>query len=485
MPQALEDELQNFIKLVSNVTEAYTAALFLVDEKQCDSLRLQAWQSLSNNIAANVEIPVGNGGLVGWVAKEERPTNASKFPSNTTTLQFYTRDEEIKSFAASPIFDGTRLIGVLSIDSKKNYVFTDKVMKLLNDFAITAGGIIVHGRRRIKLSAEATAMDALNEIIDKITVCGKISELAQTLRLSTPNLIPHDYLAIALRSYDNDKFHMVQTNDSPHGSGHLPLTHFRMGWVIQQARTIYIPDLKEAHVYPGCGGKWRSFIGAPLMVHDQVTGAIGLMSRKPKAFRQVDKKSLTILTAACSSAFTSLYLHNKSKYALVMDHLTRVCNHRHVIESHGSLKKDGAVAITDVLGFSRVNQEIGLEGGDTLLYEIAQRLKAAIGETGVVARYYGDRFIILLDGLKKEDCLKTIRSAVDSIQNEPFLCKGVQIICNTVAGVAFCPSDGRQTEELIAKANLAAEHAKQEPGASVVIYDKQEPAGGLRSVTGK
>jgi len=482
MPQTLDDELERLVRLVGNVTDAFTAALFLVDDRKGDTLKLKAVQSLSTSVIRDAEFPSGHG-LVGWVAKNERPLNASNFKGDTTSLQFYIKDEDIKSFAAAPVFDGDRLIGVLSVDSKASYVFTKKMEKIIEEFASMIGSVITSGRKRIRLNVESVALESLNQITEKLSTCEKVQELAHTLRMSTPSLIPHDFLALAVKSFDDDNFYLVQSHEGAGGHAPnvaLPLKQYRMGLVIQQATPIYLPDLSGAAAYPGCGGKWGSMLAAPMITHGQAIGALALFSRKQKAFRKVDMKAISILATTLASAFTGLYLHNKSKKSVYMDSVTKLMTHKYLIETEGAMKGNGAVLIVNLLNFTKINNQLGHYGGDAVLKETAERLKYSVGGDGVVCRYYGDRFIVSLAGYTSAQTTDMIQSIIDSIEMKPYNAGGFDIRLAPVIGVAVCPEDGKDTEELIAKAHHAAEVAKQTPGQRVSMYSEKRPEWSFR-----
>ncbi len=127
---SVDVHLLDIIKLISNVTDAFTTALFVADER-CESLTLQAYYSLSKNVIPQAHFGYGEG-IAGWVAKNNKPIIVSQFDRDTTTLQFYSTDEDIKSFMAVPLPNGK---GVLSVDSKQKYVFTEKSQKILLGFA--------------------------------------------------------------------------------------------------------------------------------------------------------------------------------------------------------------------------------------------------------------------------------------------------------------------------------------------------------------
>ncbi len=110
-------ELKGLIELVSNVNDAFTAALFLFNPQR-DRLLLSAYHTLSLQVNPKTTIQPGDS-LIGWVAKNEQPVNVAQFDRDNRNLKLYLRDEGIKSFMAVPVGDA----GVLCVDSKRNYVF--------------------------------------------------------------------------------------------------------------------------------------------------------------------------------------------------------------------------------------------------------------------------------------------------------------------------------------------------------------------------
>lgn len=60
MPKSLDEEILRAIRLVANITDAFTSALFLIRKEENNTLifRLKAFQSLSTHIIANTEFPI-------------------------------------------------------------------------------------------------------------------------------------------------------------------------------------------------------------------------------------------------------------------------------------------------------------------------------------------------------------------------------------------------------------------------------------------
>ncbi len=134
--QFMPVSLDNFIRLVANVFDSFTAALFIRSD-QGDDLRLVAWESLSPYIVPGCNIGIGQG-LIGWVAREGKRLHATCFDRDTRTLGIYSRDIDIKAFLATPLPGGA---GVLMVDSKNRYSFPEKKQRILEDCAIVASDL--------------------------------------------------------------------------------------------------------------------------------------------------------------------------------------------------------------------------------------------------------------------------------------------------------------------------------------------------------
>ncbi|MDH5639368.1 MAG: GAF domain-containing protein, partial [Nitrospinota bacterium] len=274
--------------LAGEVMDAFTTVLFLVEEPKRERLTMAACHSPSLKLNKSAAITIGHG-LVGWVAKHGRPASAS-LKGEASNLLFYTGEEEVNSFAAAPIFDGDRLIGVLAVDSKNHDIFAEGRIRLLARFAATVGGLIVRGKKHTKLSADSSDIKAISDLAESVGAGMAPTDLVRFLRTRLPAIIPHEQLALAVRNLKTGAYDLLgagqgeveQGSDEP-----FSITHYRFGWVIHQARPIYLADL-NAPVIPGDNGQWRSFIGAPIVAEGEVYGALGLMSKKPQAFKRAD-----------------------------------------------------------------------------------------------------------------------------------------------------------------------------------------------------
>jgi diguanylate cyclase (GGDEF)-like protein len=121
-----------------------------------------------------------------------------------------------------------------------------------------------------------------------------------------------------------------------------------------------------------------------------------------------------------------------------------------------------ALHLFDLDHFKDVNDTLGHPAGDKLLRQTARRLKDLIGDGDTLARMGGDEFAIVQSGLTHPlEAAALAKRVVRSI-NTPFDIDGHEVIVGASIGIAVCPVDGEQGEELIRNADLALYRSKAE-----------------------
>ena len=128
-----------------------------------------------------------------------------------------------------------------------------------------------------------------------------------------------------------------------------------------------------------------------------------------------------------------------------------------------------AVLFLDLDGFKRINDQHGHAMGDELLRDIASRLQRTVRETDFVARWAGDEFVVLLEGVTS-DAPEPLAHKLIEVIEEPLSAGGVTLQVSTSIGVALFVHDAAETpQELLKRADEAMYNAKRAGKARIAL----------------
>jgi len=99
--------------------------------------------------------------------------------------------------------------------------------------------------------------------------------------------------------------------------------------------------------------------------------------------------------------------------------------------------------------FKRINLSVGRSGGDSLLYEIAQRIKKIARPTDLVARLENDRLLIVLGSLTNQRVALTVGNKIQDAFKNPVTVNGIEVQIELQGVVAMAPENGRTAFELL------------------------------------
>ncbi len=137
-----------------------------------------------------------------------------------------------------------------------------------------------------------------------------------------------------------------------------------------------------------------------------------------------------------------------------------------------------ALLFIDLDSFKTINDTLGHDHGDALLQQVGKRLQAIVQAEDTVARFGGDEFVLLLQGISdsRDEAVKKVafisRKVLSSVR-APIVINGVTCHCTASVGVALFGSQGITTEELLKQADLAMYQAKDAGRNTVRFFDPQ------------
>ena len=149
------------------------------------------------------------------------------------------------------------------------------------------------------------------------------------------------------------------------------------------------------------------------------------------------------------------------------DHLTALPNRASLTEQlPGALARATAaqhtlaVMMLDVDRFKEINDTMGHAIGDQVLMEIARRLRTRLRSGDLLARFGGDEFVLLLEGVDA-DALAARAEQILATVAAPILADAMELFVDASAGMALFPEHGNSADELLRRADIAMYDAKE------------------------
>jgi diguanylate cyclase (GGDEF)-like protein len=144
-----------------------------------------------------------------------------------------------------------------------------------------------------------------------------------------------------------------------------------------------------------------------------------------------------------------------------------------------------AVLFIDLDRFKLINDSIGHAAGDEMLVEVGRRITDVLGDRGVVARFGGDEFAILVDplGASLESSAQESEALAASILEalgKPLWLGGRELFPSASIGIALWQPRYRLGEEMLRDADAAMYRAKAEGRDRSALFDEAMRAHAIR-----
>lgn len=121
-----------------------------------------------------------------------------------------------------------------------------------------------------------------------------------------------------------------------------------------------------------------------------------------------------------------------------------------------------AVMFLDLDRFKSINDTLGHEVGDSLLREVARRLRGAVRAADTVGRLGGDEFVVVLHEVADADAAAHVAEKILAAFAQPVLIGPHALCAATSIGIALYPAHGDESHALVRAADMAMYLAKRD-----------------------
>ncbi|KAB2334097.1 sensor domain-containing diguanylate cyclase [Bacillus mesophilum] len=328
-----------------------------------------------------------------------------------------------------------------------------------------------------------SSSENVNAYLQKVAEIGH--QLAERLKVGAVldlfmekliQMLPADYVYLMdivdgkelqiIRSYENGQINEAVMKPLKKGEG-------ISGFVWEQKKGVLFKTRKEWQllIKGYVPANIESIVSVPVVRNSEVTGVLFLASTRKAVF---DKSLLMIVDILCSHlaiAVENANHYEKTKEKSERCALTKLYNYRYLekrlnIEFAKLARQEIytlSLIILDLDHFKSINDNYGHQSGNEILCELANRLTAAIGDSGIVARYGGEEFVIVLPNCPKHEAIQFAETLRLLLANKPFQLSqhigaeqiDLEIQITASFGVAAAPENAEDPMTLIRHADRA------------------------------
>jgi diguanylate cyclase (GGDEF)-like protein len=379
--------------------------------------------------------------------------------------------EVTRSAISAPLIYEGEVVGAISTQSYQPKAFREEDLELLQGIADLAAVAINNAWHVTELDSRRREAERIEEIGRAISSSLDAKEVLRTVIDAVLELLQADASSVWLLEEMNARVAA--------SGGRIRLAEgevwaipeiIREG-VVQGRRPLLIEDLLNSSFLASSQRKRlhaRSALLVPLVLDNEVAGALSAGKELAGAFRKEDADLLLRLASQVSVALVNARLHESIQALSLTDPLTDLPNRRHMdihLQREVAAARRGrnvCVVLFDLDDFKAHNDDLGHVVGDQILRRFGRLLLGETRAMNLAARYGGDEFISILTELPREGAELHALRVVDRVRQDPELARyGVSVSF----GIGeFDPATMFEVEDLVRAADAQLHQAKVDRG---------------------
>jgi diguanylate cyclase (GGDEF)-like protein/PAS domain S-box-containing protein len=455
--------LQYGVALAQRLTSSSLAFLFLVDPSENTARRI-AWSGEGGNdgqdATASEGVPIAEAGVWADACRRKQISIANSADQCVTMGGFPHGCPALQRLISVPVIMGGKVVMIAGVGNKATD-YTEREGETVQLVAEAIWRIISRERANAVARRMSTAVAQSPHSIAITDLAGNIEFVNQAL--------------VNTSGYPASE--LIGQNPRVLQSGKTPRLQYEELWSAlsrgESWRGEFINRRKDGREYTE-----RALI---YPVRDEAGKIINYLAYKEDISAQIDAAQ-RINELSYFDALTGL--PNRASLETLLNHAVELALHH---------QESLAVVWMNLDNFRTINDSLGHAVGDTLLREVAGRLRRLMRDEDTLARLSGDHFVAVLTGMGQNEAALWAMRALQEI-DRPMRPLGNELIVTASLGIALCPSDGQTHATLLMNAETAMYRMKQEGrnGYRFFTRDIQEHSErtlalgyGLRSALGK
>ncbi len=218
----------------------------------------------------------------------------------------------------------------------------------------------------------------------------------------------------------------------------------------------------------------RGAVGCPVVTQGTTYALMEFFSRDPVAADNALTRAMTTIGLQVGQFVGRTRAVEAARHEALHDGLTGLPNRtlfydclEAALDSARIKRTSMTLLIVDLDGFGRINAALGYQRADTLLREIALRLRRVLRRSDTVARLGGDRFAVILPATTAAGATRALHKVLAAL-SVPCVLDVRSIVVGGSVGVAVYPDHGSDTTALLRHADRTMVEAKGYRGGHAV-----------------
>jgi len=442
-PQELFEQICKYAVTLGGMSMAWIG---LVDA-QTQMVRHSASYGDINHYLDGIEISIYKNTLIGQgptgtAVREERPVWCQDFMNDPSTAPWHERGKKmgLQSSASIPFYQNGKVIGAFTLYSTTLNAFDSLSQQLIKEMTTELSFAMDNFDHEAKRKASQNRLIQTEQLLEDMSAMAHVGAWE-----FDPKTGEGEWTVEMARIHDMDP------DDST--SVEIGLSVYHGEWLqkIQSAIDItvhhHIPyDLELQMITPKGNEKWIRTIGVPVIENGEVMSIRGSLQDITAQKTAQDQAKWLAHFDALTGLPNRLLLNDRAQQAISIADRTDT-----------SL----AVILLDLDHFKNINDTLGHALGDTLLVEIASRMKLITRYGDTLSRQGGDEFVILLPGADVDGAAHFAEKVADII-SQVYKIENHNLTVTPSIGIAMYPIDGKDFQSLFQAADVAMYRAKHD-----------------------
>ena len=405
-------------------------------------------------------------------------------------------NKKIRSWVGVPLIQGTRIFGVLTLESRQLSAYSNEQIEIVQTFIHQVSSTLQNAylyqaekKRAKELSSLSRAASSLVSTLDPQELLKQILKSAIMAVDSAENGVLYVWDSVRSEYYVGALFGVEDwSNESPVQNGEKELidrvSDNKKPLIVRYSNHSPISLLENEIWQPAEEGHEYAQLLIPMVHEKKILGILSLNTRTQKIFEAVDTSILEVFSTTASAAIRNSQLHAELQHLAIKDPLTGLLNRRGFYrqakrEVSRAKRYDHSLSLImiDIDYFKQVNDDYGHDIGDQVIQSLGKQCMNVIRSTDLSCRFGGEEFVILLPETKPDiawEVAERLRREIANMTTNT----GKGIVSVTISiGITFLENCTNQDdprialERMLSQADQALYSSKIKGRNQITVWD--------------